>query len=51
MSSEDVNAVTWAIFPGQEIVQSTIIDEVSFHSWRVSTLGSYLLDVIPTHTC
>ncbi|CDZ97433.1 methylenetetrahydrofolate reductase [Phaffia rhodozyma] len=34
MSPEDVNVVTWAIFPGQEIVQSTIIEEVSFLSWK-----------------
>jgi methylenetetrahydrofolate reductase (NADPH) len=29
-----VNAVTWAVFPGQEIVQSTIIEEISFLSWK-----------------
>lgn len=31
-----MNAVTWAVFPGQEIVQSTIIEEVSFLAWKVS---------------
>ncbi|KAK4684368.1 methylenetetrahydrofolate reductase (NADH), partial [Tremellales sp. Uapishka_1] len=31
---EAVNAVTWAAFPGQEIVQSTIIEEVSFLAWK-----------------
>jgi len=35
MGPTDVNAVTWAVFPGQEIVQSTIIDDVSFLSWKV----------------
>lgn len=35
MDREDVNAVTWAVFPGQEIVQSTIIEEVSFQAWKV----------------
>jgi methylenetetrahydrofolate reductase (NADPH) len=35
MQPADVNAVTWAIFPGQEVVQSTIIEEVSFLSWKV----------------
>jgi methylenetetrahydrofolate reductase (NADPH) len=35
MAQEDVNAVTWAVFPGKEIVQSTIIEEVSFVSWKV----------------
>ncbi|KAL7422693.1 methylenetetrahydrofolate reductase 1 [Cryptotrichosporon argae] len=29
-----VNAVTWAAFPGQEIVQSTIIEEISFLAWK-----------------
>lgn len=36
MAKDDVNAVTWAVFPGQEIVQSTIIEEVSFQAWKVS---------------
>lgn len=35
MHEGDVNAVTWAVFPGQEIVQSTIIEEESFKAWRV----------------
>ena len=30
-----VNAVTWGVFPGQEIVQSTIIEETSFLAWKV----------------
>lgn len=29
-----VNAVTWGVFPGQEIVQSTIIEETSFLAWK-----------------
>ncbi|EIN07214.1 MTHFR-domain-containing protein [Punctularia strigosozonata HHB-11173 SS5] len=28
------NAVTWGIFPGQEIAQSTIIERESFLSWK-----------------
>ncbi|KAI8590756.1 methylenetetrahydrofolate reductase-domain-containing protein [Geranomyces variabilis] len=27
-------AVTWGVFPGQEIVQPTIVDPVSFQSWK-----------------
>jgi methylenetetrahydrofolate reductase (NADPH) len=34
MQEQDVNAVTWAVFPGQEIVQSTIIEQVSFLAWK-----------------
>ncbi|CAO3689933.1 unnamed protein product [Umbelopsis ramanniana] len=29
------NAVTWGVFPGKEIVQPTIIEQVSFDAWRV----------------
>ncbi|ORY79008.1 methylenetetrahydrofolate reductase-domain-containing protein [Protomyces lactucae-debilis] len=32
--SGDCNAVTWGIFPGKEIVQPTIIEEVSFKAWK-----------------
>ncbi|KAF4070595.1 hypothetical protein AMELA_G00287190 [Ameiurus melas] len=28
------NAVTWGIFPGREIVQPTVVDPVSFMSWK-----------------
>ncbi|KAN0064945.1 methylenetetrahydrofolate reductase 1 [Thecaphora frezii] len=30
----EVNTVTWAIFPGKEVVQSTIIEKESFEAWR-----------------
>lgn len=28
------NAVTWGVFPGQEVVQTTIIERESFLSWK-----------------
>lgn len=31
------NAVTWGIFPGREIIQPTVVDPVSFLSWKVSS--------------
>jgi methylenetetrahydrofolate reductase (NADPH) len=34
VAKDSVNAVTWAAFPGQEIVQSTIIEEISFLAWK-----------------
>lgn len=34
MSTNNANAVTWGIFPGKEIAQPTIIEEVSFKAWR-----------------
>lgn len=30
------NAVTWGIFPGREIIKPTVVDPVSFLSWKVS---------------
>lgn len=30
------NAVTWGVFPGKEIVQPTVVDPISFISWKVS---------------
>jgi methylenetetrahydrofolate reductase (NADPH) len=32
--------VTWGVFPGQEIVQTTIIEKESFISWKVRSLFS-----------
>ncbi|TPX53614.1 methylenetetrahydrofolate reductase [NAD(P)H] [Powellomyces hirtus] len=28
------NAVTWGVFPGQEIIQPTIVDSASFMAWK-----------------
>jgi methylenetetrahydrofolate reductase (NADPH) len=36
MQAGQVDAVTWGVFPGKEIAQSTIIEEESFKAWRVS---------------
>jgi methylenetetrahydrofolate reductase (NADPH) len=38
-----MNAVTWAVFPGQEIVQSTIIEEISFLAWKVRAASLIVL--------
>ena len=32
------NAVTWGVFPGQEVVQTTIIERESFLTWKVRAL-------------
>ncbi|KAL0581124.1 methylenetetrahydrofolate reductase 1 [Marasmius crinis-equi] len=34
VSEDGRNAVTWGVFPGQEIVQTTIIEKQSFLSWK-----------------
>lgn len=31
---DDINAVTWGVFPGEEIVQPTIVEKVSFLAWK-----------------
>jgi methylenetetrahydrofolate reductase (NADPH) len=35
MDERAANTVTWGVFPGKEIVQPTIIEEVSFCAWKV----------------
>ena len=44
MDDNGRNAVTWGVFPGQEIVQTTIIERESFLAWKVWVPSSY-----PTH--
>jgi methylenetetrahydrofolate reductase (NADPH) len=34
LPSGSSNAVTWAVFPNREVVQSTIVEEESFNAWR-----------------
>lgn len=36
MGKGDVNAVTWGVFGGKEIVTTTLIEEMSFRAWAVS---------------
>lgn len=31
---EDINAVTWGVFPGEEILQPTIVEKMSFLAWK-----------------
>lgn len=35
------NAVTWGVFSGKEITQTTIIERESFLSWKVCTVFFY----------
>lgn len=46
-SEETVNAVTWGVFPGQEIVQSTIIEKASFLAWKVSVYSERRVQADP----
>ena len=35
MTGVRVNAVTWGVFPGKEIVQPTVVEPYSFCIWKV----------------
>ena len=39
-------AVTWGVFPGKEIAQPTVVDPISFESWKVCSLVAFLLSVV-----
>ena len=38
----DVNAVTWGVFPGKEVIQPTVVDPKSFGVWKVCHLPLWL---------
>lgn len=38
-TGEGVNAVTWGVFPGKEIVQPTVVDSESFLIWKDEAFG------------
>ena len=44
LSEENVTAVTWGVFPGQEILQPTIVDTRSFLIWKDEAFGLWIND-------
>ena len=36
---DSVNAVTWGVFPGKEVVQPTVVDSESFQVWKDEAFG------------
>lgn len=34
VGSNDVNAVTWGVFPAKQIIQPTVVDPASFFVWK-----------------
>lgn len=40
--AETVNAVTWGVFPGREIIQPTVVDPVSFRAWKDEAFGLWV---------
>ena len=41
---QDVNAVTWGVFPGREVVQPTVVDPSSFMIWKDEAFDLWLTD-------
>jgi methylenetetrahydrofolate reductase (NADPH) len=37
VQASERNAVMWGVFPGQEFVQSTIIEQESYLTWKIWT--------------
>lgn len=40
-----VNALTWGVFPGREIVQPTVVDPASFRTWKEEAFELWLSSV------
>lgn len=36
-----INAVTWGVFPGREIVQPTVVDQATFKIWKDEALKAF----------
>lgn len=43
-SEKHVNAVTWGVFPGKEIIQPTIVDSSSFMIWKSEAFELWMTD-------
>merc|ERR1719478_1231190 len=39
VDDKNVNAVTWGIFPGKEVIQPTVVDFQSFLAWKDEAIG------------
>ncbi len=37
------NAVTWGVFPGREVIQPTVVDPVSFRSWKDEAFALWVM--------
>jgi len=42
--STNVNAVTWGVFPGKEIIQPTVVDQESFLVWKDEAFQLWLTE-------
>lgn len=41
MEENDVNAVTWGVFRGKEIIQPTVVDHQAFLIWKNECFKSF----------
>ena len=44
VNQDNVNAVTWGVFPGQKIKQPTIVDARSFMIWKDEAFSIWMND-------
>jgi len=42
VSSNDINAVTWGVFKGKEIIQPTVVDHNAFLIWKDEIFSQWL---------
>lgn len=42
MGETDVNAVTWGVFKGKEIIQPTVVDHQAFEIWKDEAFKSWV---------
>ena len=42
MENDDVNAVTWGVFKGKEIIQPTVVDHQAFVIWKDEAFQCWL---------
>lgn len=48
-TGQRVNAVTWGVFPGKEIVQPTVVDPESFKVWKNEAFGLWKSQWLPLY--
>jgi len=42
IASDDVNAVTWGVFKGKEVIQPTVVDHEAFVIWKDEAFVSWI---------
>jgi methylenetetrahydrofolate reductase (NADPH) len=42
VQDNDVNAVTWGVFRGREIIQPTVVDHQAFKLWKDESLNTFV---------